>query len=75
MGMEKIKPNVYERGMPALKCRIGYTQGVFDMFHIRHLNNLNHAKDKCDYLIVGVNKDALVRQYKQKTPVVGENER
>jgi len=54
---------------------IGYTQGTYDMFHIGHLNLIKHAKEKCDYLIVGVNTDELVKSYKNKTAIVPLEER
>lgn len=57
------------------KYKLGYTQGVYDMFHIGHLNLLNNAKALCDFLIVGINTDELVEEYKSKKPVINENER
>ena len=54
---------------------IGYTTGVYDLFHIGHLNLLHQAKELCEELIVGVNTDQLVNDYKHKTPVINERDR
>ena len=52
----------------------GYTSGVFDLFHIGHLNLLKNAKSLCDKLIVGVTTDELV-SYKNKKAVISHSER
>ncbi|MBN1571814.1 MAG: adenylyltransferase/cytidyltransferase family protein [Deltaproteobacteria bacterium] len=49
---------------------IGYTTGVFDLFHIGHLNILRNAKRLCDKLIVGVTTDELLMDYKKKKAVI-----
>lgn len=57
------------------KYKVGYTTGVYDMFHIGHLNILKRAKEQCEYLIVGVSTDELVKDYKGKTPIIPFEER
>lgn len=54
---------------------IGYTTGVFDMFHQGHLNILINAKALCDKLIVGVSTDELCVSYKKKLPIMPFDER
>ena len=56
------------------KYSVGYTTGVFDLFHIGHLNLLKRAKEMCEFLIVGVSIDDLV-DYKNKRAVIPFNER
>jgi len=69
MEMELEKTNTENR-----KPIIGYTSGVYDLFHIGHLNLLKNAKSLCDKLIVGVSIDELV-SYKNKKAVINHNER
>ena len=54
---------------------IGYTTGVFDLFHIGHVNILRNAKTLCDKLIVGVTTDELMIEYKKKNTVIPYIER
>lgn len=61
--------------MEEKKMIIGYTSGVFDLFHIGHLNILKKAQSLCDYLIVGVTTDELTNEIKNKFPVVPYKER
>lgn len=49
---------------------IGYTTGVFDLFHVGHLNILKRAKLECDYLIVGVTSDELAESRKGRRPII-----
>ncbi|MGO4454195.1 adenylyltransferase/cytidyltransferase family protein [Arthrobacter sp. RAF14] len=60
--------------MPVIH-RIGYVPGVYDLFHVGHLNLLRQARQHCEVLVAGVVSDELVRERKGFTPVVPEHER
>lgn len=57
------------------KYKIGYTTGAFDLFHIGHLKILRRSKELCEFLIVGVSTDELVKSYKNKSPAIPYDER
>ncbi|MCU1546804.1 MAG: glycerol-3-phosphate cytidylyltransferase [Homoserinimonas sp.] len=54
---------------------VGYTAGVFDMFHVGHVRLLERASRKCDELMVGVTTDDLSLTFKGKSPIVPYEER
>jgi glycerol-3-phosphate cytidylyltransferase len=58
-----------------MKYNTGYTTGVFDLFHIGHLNILKNAKSQCNHLIVGVTTDELAEARKGKKPIIPFEER
>jgi glycerol-3-phosphate cytidylyltransferase len=57
------------------KMRVGYAPGVYDLFHIGHLNILRMARQRCDYLIAGVVSDDMARAAKGRPPVIPLAER
>lgn len=57
------------------KKKIGYTCGVYDLFHVGHLNLFERCKEKCDYLAVGICDDEYVRNVKHKEPVINQEDR
>ena len=57
------------------KYKVGYTTGVYDMFHIGHLNIIKRAKEQCEYLIVGVTTDELCYARKNKYSIINQHDR
>ncbi|MCC3292044.1 MULTISPECIES: adenylyltransferase/cytidyltransferase family protein [unclassified Arthrobacter] len=58
-----------------MPVKVGYASGVYDLFHIGHLNLLREARDRCDFLIAGVASAEMSQRLKGTTPVVPLAER
>ncbi|MGW8557836.1 adenylyltransferase/cytidyltransferase family protein [Streptomyces tubercidicus] len=55
--------------------RVGYAPGVYDLFHVGHVNLLRRAKSQCDHLVAGVVSDEMAIQAKGRAPVIPLTER
>ncbi|TDC24196.1 cytidyltransferase [Streptomyces sp. 8K308] len=54
----------------AVRHTVGYAPGVYDLFHVGHLNILRHARSRCDYLVAGVVSDEMAELAKGRPPVI-----
>lgn len=70
-----IQVSKQEEAKESKKYHVGYVAGVFDLFHVGHLNMFKRAKEQCEYLIVGVVTDEGVRKFKKTEPFIPFEER
>ncbi|HEY5835878.1 adenylyltransferase/cytidyltransferase family protein [Streptomyces sp.] len=67
---QRVGPTVPRGAPPGVPRRVGYAPGVYDLFHVGHLNILRHARSRCDHLVAGVVSDGMAELAKGRRPVV-----
>ena len=73
--VDELCPVKLKKDMCDEKYQIGYTKGIFDMFHLGHIEFLKKCKSRCHYLIVGVFTDELLKQNQLHKPFLSFEER
>ena len=73
--MREAGHGIHDEGEERMAPKVGYAPGVYDLFHVGHLNILRRARGLCDELVAGVVSDEMALRAKGRRPVISVEER